>query len=92
MKTSFNKFLYLGFVLFGIYELLVKHSPAEAATQLGIALIFDPFNPDQPFKERPVWQKGVLIAHLAVVFGLIGYEIGSAGDLIQGFKDGWNAK
>mgnify|MGYP000016312954 FL=1 len=92
MKTSFNKFLYLGFVLFGIYELLVKHSPAEAATQLGIALIFDPFNADQPFKERPVWQQGVLIVHLAVIFGLIGYEVGSSGDLIQGFKDGWNAK
>ncbi|MEY2636669.1 MAG: hypothetical protein RLZZ197_1145 [Bacteroidota bacterium] len=28
MKTSFNKFLYLGFVLFGCYELLVKHSAA----------------------------------------------------------------
>jgi hypothetical protein len=33
----------------------------------------------------------VLILHLAVLAGLIGYEVGSS-DLAQGFKDGWNGK
>lgn len=92
MKTSYNKYLYIGFVLFGLYELLIKHSPAEAVSQLGIALIFDPFDQAQPWNERPTWQRGILIIHLAIVFSLIGYEVGSSGDLIQGIKDGWNDK
>jgi hypothetical protein len=93
MKTSINKYLYIGFVIFGLYQLLLKHSASEAVTQLGIALIFDPFDTEQPWKERPIWQKGVLILHLAVVFSLIGYEIGSSGgDLIKGIQDGWNGK
>jgi hypothetical protein len=89
MKTSFNKYLYIGFVLFGLYELFVKHSALEAATRFGIALAFDPFDQDQPWKERPMWQKAVLIFHLAVVAGLFGYEVGTD-DLIKGMKDGWN--
>ena len=48
----------------GLYELWVKKSALEAATQLGIALIFDPFDQNQPWKERPQWQKAILIIHL----------------------------
>lgn len=92
MKTSFNKYLYIGFVLFGLYELIVKHSAFEAASRFGIALAFDPFDQAQPWKERPMWQKGVLIFHLAVVAGLFGYEVGSSEDLVKGIKDGWNDK
>ena len=91
MKTSFNKYLYLGFVLFGLYELLVKKSALETATQLGIALIFDPFDTTQPWKERPKWQKAVLILHLALIAGLFGYEVGYK-DFLKGMEDGWNGK
>lgn len=91
MKAPFNKYLYLGFVLFGLYQLIVQHSALEAATQFGIALIFDPFDTNQPWKERPIWQKGVLILHLAVVAALFGYEVGGS-DATKGFMDGWNAK
>jgi hypothetical protein len=41
MKTSFNKFIYIGFILFGIYELVYKHSAGDAATYMGIALAFN---------------------------------------------------
>ncbi len=92
MKTSFIKYLYIGFVLFGLYELFVKHSTLDAATRFGIALAFDPFDQDQPWKERPMWQKAVLIFHLAVVAGLFCYEVASSDDLINGIKDGWNGK
>jgi hypothetical protein len=78
MNASFNKFLYIGFILFGIYELTFKHSAGEAATFMGIALAFDPFDQSQPWKQRPTWQKVVLIIHLAVVAGIVGYEIGSS--------------
>jgi len=93
MKTSFNKYLYIGFVLFGIYELAFRHSAGDAATYMGIALAFDPFNQEQPWKERPTWQKAILIIHLAIVAGLFGYMIGNpASDFRNGFIDGLNKK
>jgi hypothetical protein len=93
MKTSFNKYIYVGFILFGIYELLLKHSPGEAASFLGIALAFDPFDQAQPWKERAAWKKAVLIIHLAFVVALFGYMIGNtSSDFRSGFMEGWNKK
>jgi len=93
MKTSFSKYLYVGFVLFGIYELVVRHSAGDAATYMGIALAFDPFNPEQPWKERPISQKVILIIHLAFVAALFGYMIGNpTSDLRRGFIEGWQGK
>lgn len=93
MKTSFNRFIYIGFVLFGIYELAFRHSPSDAVTFMGIALAFDPFDQAQPWKERPIWQKALLIIHLAVVAGLFGYMIGNpTSDFRKGMTDGWKGK
>lgn len=93
MKTSFNKFIYIGFILFGIYELVYKHSAGDAATYMGIALAFDPFDQSQPWKQRPNWQKAVLIIHLAIVAGLFGYMIGnSQSEIRKGIMDGWQGK
>ena len=78
-------------MIFGLYELIGKHAVLDAATQFGIALAFDPFDQNQTWKDRPMWQKAVLIIHLAVVAGLFGYEVGGS-DLVQGMKDGWNGK
>jgi len=36
-----------------------------------------------------MWQKAVLIIHLAVVAGLFGYEVGGS-DFAKGFLEGWN--
>ena len=92
MKTSFNRYIYIGFILFGFYELLAKHAAGDAVTFMGIALAFDPFDQSQPWKERPTWQKAVLIIHLSVVAALFGYMIGSSGDIKQGIIDGWQGK
>lgn len=93
MKTSFNKFIYIGFILFGVYELAFRHSPGDAATYMGIALTFDPFDQSQPWNQRPTWQKIVLILHLAVVAGLFGYVVGAGdSDFRKGFTDGWQRK
>jgi hypothetical protein len=72
MKTSFNKYLYLGFVLFGFYQLLYKNSISDSVMYFGLALAFDPFNQDLKWDLRPKWQKLVLIIHLILVFYIFG--------------------
>jgi hypothetical protein len=67
MHTPFNKVLYIGFLLLGIYQALVAKDYMQAAASMGIALAFDPFNPEQKWNDRPLWQKAVLIIHLLVV-------------------------
>lgn len=67
MHTPFNKVLYIGFLLLGIYQALVAKDYMQAAASMGIALAFDPFNPEQKWNDRPLWQKAVLIIHLLLV-------------------------
>ena len=76
MKTPFNKYLYIGFVMLGFYQAIANHDFILAASSLGIGLAFDPFNPEQKWNERPIWQKAVLIVHLALVAALLGFGIG----------------
>jgi mannose/fructose/N-acetylgalactosamine-specific phosphotransferase system component IIC len=75
MKTSFNKFLYIGFILVGFFQLFFSKDFMQAASSFGIALAFDPFNQDQKWNDRPTWQKAVLLIHLIVVFALFGLGI-----------------
>ena len=76
MKTPFNKFIYFGFVLLGAYYVIFHKDYSSAVSTLGIALAFDPFNPNQPWNERPMWQKAWLIVHLACVAALFGFMLG----------------
>jgi len=76
MKTSFNKFLYIGFLLLGLYQAIVSKDYTQAASSLGIGLAFDPFNLEQKWNDRPTWQKAVLIIHLALVAAMFGFGIG----------------
>ncbi len=78
MKTPYNKFLYGGFLLLSAYYIIVGHRYIDAATNMGIALIFDPFNVDQKWEDRPRWQKFWLVAHLAIMAGLFGLGVGVA--------------
>ena len=79
MKTSFNKFLYIGFLLIGLYQVFFSTDYLQTASSLGIALAFDPFNPDQKWKERPFWQKAVIIINIAFVAVMFGLGIGING-------------
>ena len=78
MKRNFNinRWLYGGFVLFGLYLIISRQSYSEAVIYFGIALAFDPFDQTQPWQKRPLWQKVWLIVHLAIVAALFGYDIG----------------
>ncbi len=74
MKTNFNKFLYIGFLLLGGIYLLQKDI-SQTLIFFGIALAFDPFDTEQKWNDRPSWQKMVLITHLSFVFGLVFIEL-----------------
>jgi hypothetical protein len=76
MKSPFNRILYVGFVLLGIYQATISKDYMQAAASLGIAMAFDPFNQEQKWQDRPVWQKAVLIIHLALVAAMFGFGIG----------------
>jgi hypothetical protein len=76
MKTPFNQFIYIGFLLLGAYQSLFANDYMQAASSFGIGLAFDPFNTDQKWNDRPTWQKAVLIIHLALTAALFGFAIG----------------
>jgi hypothetical protein len=46
MKTSFNKLLYIGFLLLGLFQAIVSKDYMQATASMGIGLAFDPFNPE----------------------------------------------
>ncbi len=78
MKTSFNKFLYLGFLLLGTYQAIVTKDYMQSAASFGIGLAFDPFNVEQKWPDRPSWQKAVLYANLLPMGAMfcIGFAVG----------------
>jgi hypothetical protein len=76
MKTSFNKFLYVGFILVGLFQALFSVDYMQAVSSFGIALAFDPFDQEQKWNDRPTWQKAVLIIHLGLVAALFGFAVG----------------
>lgn len=76
MKTSFHKFLYLGFSLLGLFQAFFSKDYIQAASSLGIGFVFDPFDKEQKWNDRPTWQKVVLIIHLAFFAVLLGLGIG----------------
>jgi len=64
LPRNFYRFGYAGFVLAGIaFAIMGKF--ADSAMFCGLALVFDPFNQHIPFNKRPLWQRAVLILHLA---------------------------
>mgnify|MGYP007026934174 CR=1 FL=1 len=76
MKTPFNKFIYIGFILLGLYQTLFSKDYIQAASSFGIGLAFDPFDTEQKWSDRPTWQKAVLFIHLGVTAAMFGFGIG----------------
>ncbi len=73
MKSPFNRFLYIGFLLLGLYQAIFSKDYMQAAASLGIGMAFDPFNVEQKWNDRPTWQKAVLIIHLVFVAAMFGF-------------------
>lgn len=69
-SAMFNRIMYGGFLLLGIYFLVTK-DVSSAMSNLGIGLVFDPFDQRVSWKQRPQYQKIWLMVHLSLVFGLL---------------------
>jgi hypothetical protein len=76
MKTPFNKYLYIGFLLLGMYQAFFTKDYMQSAASLGIGLAFDPFDTEQKWNDRPTWQKAILFLHLGLVAAMFGFGIG----------------
>jgi len=75
MNTPFNRYVYIAFVLVGLYYAILSKEPMQATIYLGLALVFDPFNTSQKWDDRPLWQRGILVVHLVLTLAMIGWEI-----------------
>ena len=74
MNPGINRFMYGGFVVLAVV-MLATGNWMTGVSNLGIALIFDPFDTKQPFKERPRWQQVWLVVHVCVLFAALGYGL-----------------
>jgi hypothetical protein len=76
LSTKFNRTLYGLFIALAMYQCMFSKDYIDAASSMGIALIFDPFYQLQPWNDRPKWQKAWLLLHLGLAAALLGYGIG----------------
>lgn len=76
MKTPFNKYLYIGFLLLGLYQAFFSKDYMQSVASLGIGLAFDPFDVEQKWNDRPTWQKVILLVHLGLVAAMFGFGMG----------------
>ncbi len=74
VNFKYSRFLYGGFVLSSIYFLVTKQIDM-AMSDLGIALIFDPFDQKVMWQNRPTYQRVWLIVHVSVVLGLVAFGV-----------------
>jgi hypothetical protein len=75
VSEKFNKIGYVAFVLLAMYFLIFSRDISQAMANLGIALVFDPFDQKKTFLERPFYQKAWLIIHLICVLVLLGITL-----------------
>ncbi len=69
LSTGFNRWAYFAFVLLAVY-FLFRNDWMTAASNLGIALVFDPFNPTVKWQDRKLYQKAWLFVHVGLVLVL----------------------
>ncbi len=74
MSAPFNRYLYGGFVVLAVV-MLTTGDWMTGVSNIGIALLFDPFDTKQPFNERPKWQQVWLVVHVCALFAALGYGL-----------------
>jgi hypothetical protein len=66
-SNRINRVCY-GFFLALVVYLLFKGDYQGAVTNLGIAMVFDPFDASTKWNDRPLYQRVWLICHLTLTF------------------------
>lgn len=74
VSVGVNRWLYGLLVITSLY-FLFKQDYMSAASNLGIALIFDPFDQSVKWQDRKIYQRVWLIVHLTLSIGLLVYGI-----------------
>lgn len=69
ISSAFNRWLYGAFVILSAY-FLIRGDIMTAASNLGISLIFDPFDQAVKWNDRKPYQRIWLFVHVAIVLAL----------------------
>jgi hypothetical protein len=72
--NGFYRFMYWAFVALAIYFFATRQF-GSAMSNLGLALMFDPFRHEVTWTNRPRYQKVWLIAHIALLLILVGLVV-----------------
>jgi hypothetical protein len=75
LTTPYYRVVYTLFIALALYQILVRQDFVDAASSMGIAMIFDPFDQTVSWKDRPTWQRAWLLVHLGIAAALLGYGI-----------------
>lgn len=75
LDLQWSRFLYAALILLSLYFFFISKDPASAISNLGIALIFDPFDQNVIWTRRPIWQRAWLLVHVSIVIAGFGYLI-----------------
>ena len=73
-SVQVNRYTYILYLILVIY-LLLKGDIEWAAVNMGIAMVFDPFDARVKWQDRPLYQRAWLIAHLTLSFAGFLYQI-----------------
>jgi hypothetical protein len=66
MKQKLNRIIYGSFIIVALISMIMK-GYLVTVSLLGLAILFDPFDVKQSWKEKPFWQKAVFVVQGMVV-------------------------
>jgi formate/nitrite transporter FocA (FNT family) len=66
-SNQINRYAYILYIILVIY-LVIKGDYEWAVANMGIAMVFDPFDASVKWTDRPAYQKVWLLIHLTLTF------------------------
>jgi len=66
MKQKLNRIIYGSFIIVALISMIMQ-GYLVTVSLLGLAILFDPFDVKQSWKEKPFWQKAVFVVQGMVV-------------------------
>jgi hypothetical protein len=66
MKQKLNRIIYGSFIIVALLSMIMQ-GYLVTVSLLGLAILFDPFDVKQSWKEKPFWQKAVFVVQGMVV-------------------------